>query len=174
MRLLLATSNPDKVAEWRRIAPGVEWEVDPSLPSPDETGATCAENARLKARAAWLATGRRALGDDVGLWVEALGGGPGVDLKPWAESLGGWEAARAALAAVAGSRAVYRCGLALCGPTARNGWSRGWSRGGWARRGGAGRAWSRASARRATSARCRSATTSPGRGCTTAGGPGAR
>lgn len=116
MRLLLATSNTDKVAEWRRIAPDVDWVAVAGLPSPDETGATCGENARIKARAAAATTGWRALGDDVGLWVDALGGRPGVDLKPWAESLGGWPAARAALAALAGSPATYRCGLALCGP----------------------------------------------------------
>jgi XTP/dITP diphosphohydrolase len=115
--VVLATGNPDKVAEWRLLAPEVGWTVVPGLPSPDETGSTVVENAVIKARAAFLATGLPALGDDVGLWVEAWSGAPGLDLKPWAESLGGWVAARAALAEVAGSPATYRCGVALCGPT---------------------------------------------------------
>ncbi len=44
----------------------------------EETGATYAENAALKAVAAGLATGLPALGDDSGLEVEALGGEPGL------------------------------------------------------------------------------------------------
>ena len=43
-----------------------------------ETGATYAENAALKAEAAWRSTGLPALGDDSGLEVEALGGEPGL------------------------------------------------------------------------------------------------
>lgn len=112
MTLLLATGNPGKVAEWRALAPDVEWLLR-ELPEPDETGATTAENALLKARAARDATGLDALGDDVGLLVPAWGGRPGVDLKPWALGLGGWEAARAALAAAAGAEATFECALAL-------------------------------------------------------------
>ena len=44
----------------------------------EETGETLEENARLKARAVALATGRPALADDTGLEVDALGGAPGV------------------------------------------------------------------------------------------------
>lgn len=44
----------------------------------DETGASYAENAILKAEAAAAATGRPALGDDSGLEVAALGGEPGL------------------------------------------------------------------------------------------------
>lgn len=43
-----------------------------------ETGATFAENAALKARAFHQATGLAALADDSGLEVDALGGAPGV------------------------------------------------------------------------------------------------
>lgn len=43
-----------------------------------ETGATYAENAALKARAALQASGLPAVGDDSGLEVEALGGFPGL------------------------------------------------------------------------------------------------
>jgi XTP/dITP diphosphohydrolase len=44
----------------------------------DETGATLADNAALKARAAARATGLPAVADDTGLFVDALDGLPGV------------------------------------------------------------------------------------------------
>lgn len=44
----------------------------------EETGATYAENARIKAEACARATGFPALGDDSGLEVDALDGEPGV------------------------------------------------------------------------------------------------
>ena len=52
----------------------------------------------------------------MGLEVDALGGAPGLMLRPWAEALGGWGAAREFLASLAGSPATYRCGLALAWP----------------------------------------------------------
>lgn len=48
-----------------------DWEVE-------ETGETLEENARLKAVAAVEATGMAAVADDTGLFVDALGGLPGV------------------------------------------------------------------------------------------------
>ncbi len=81
-RLVVASANPDKVAEveriWAhlgmggRIVKGLSWE------DVEETGATLEENALLKARAVTEATGLPALADDTGLEVEALGGRPGV------------------------------------------------------------------------------------------------
>jgi len=50
----------------------------------EETGATFAENAALKAGAVALATGLPALADDSGLEVDALGGEPGVNSARWA------------------------------------------------------------------------------------------
>ena len=47
----------------------------------EETGASYAENAILKAEAAARATGSPALGDDSGLEVTALGGAPGLHSK---------------------------------------------------------------------------------------------
>lgn len=44
----------------------------------EETGATFAENALIKARTVCKALGRPALADDSGLCVDALGGAPGV------------------------------------------------------------------------------------------------
>jgi XTP/dITP diphosphohydrolase len=54
------------------------------LPEPEETGATFAENARIKAEAAAQGAGLPALSDDSGLEVEALGGAPGIYSARWA------------------------------------------------------------------------------------------
>jgi XTP/dITP diphosphohydrolase len=54
------------------------------LPEPKETGATFAENAVLKARAAAQASGLPALADDSGLAVMALNGEPGIYSARWA------------------------------------------------------------------------------------------
>jgi XTP/dITP diphosphohydrolase len=81
-RLVVASKNPDKITEIEHvllplglagdIATGLEW------PDVEETGATLAENALLKARVVSNATGLPAVADDTGLEVEALGGRPGV------------------------------------------------------------------------------------------------
>src|SRR6185437_3415863 len=81
-RLLLASANPDKVAE---IAAVLHESLDVVLlPRPDnvpdvaENGETLHDNARLKARALVVATGLPSVADDTGLEVDALGGAPGV------------------------------------------------------------------------------------------------
>lgn len=96
----------------------------------EETGATFAANAALKARAAMLATGLPALADDSGLEVEALGGEPGVHSARWAGSVS--TADRNALllqrlAAVPDDRrsARFVCVIALCHPNGASGAARG-------------------------------------------------
>ena len=89
--LLVASRNPKKLAELRRVldSAGVALtllsleDVAPFDEAP-ETGATFEENALAKAR--WfsrLAPGRIVLADDSGLLVDALGGRPGVASKRW-------------------------------------------------------------------------------------------
>lgn len=79
MELILATHNPDKVREFRRILGPLGVTVScADLPEVEETGTTFAENAFLKAESACRATGKPAVADDSGLSVEALGGAPGV------------------------------------------------------------------------------------------------
>jgi XTP/dITP diphosphohydrolase len=78
---VLATANPHKTEEMRAILLplGVELLERPGeVPDVDETGDTLEENALLKARALVEATGRAAIADDTGLFVDALDGGPGV------------------------------------------------------------------------------------------------
>ncbi|HEV7700181.1 MAG TPA: RdgB/HAM1 family non-canonical purine NTP pyrophosphatase [Pyrinomonadaceae bacterium] len=82
-RLLIATNNQGKVEELRGMFAGSSIEVVSlaafgNIPEIEETGATFAENARLKAAGYALATGLPALADDSGLQVAALGGRPGV------------------------------------------------------------------------------------------------
>jgi XTP/dITP diphosphohydrolase len=87
-RLVAATHNSGKLRELRELlAPyGVELVSagELGLAEPEETGATFAENATLKAVAASRAAGLPALADDSGLCVEALGGAPGIYSARWA------------------------------------------------------------------------------------------
>ncbi|HSI13523.1 MAG TPA: RdgB/HAM1 family non-canonical purine NTP pyrophosphatase [Chthoniobacter sp.] len=81
-RLLIATKNAHKVQEIRAIL-GSDWDVTdlnahPEVPAPEETGATFAENAAIKAVAASKLFPGYVLSDDSGLEVDALGGAPGV------------------------------------------------------------------------------------------------
>ena len=82
-RLVLATHNPGKLAEMKAILSGLGVEVISPAEAGievdvEETGATFAENAMLKAKAVCAAAGLPAIADDSGLCVNALNGGPGV------------------------------------------------------------------------------------------------
>jgi XTP/dITP diphosphohydrolase len=114
--LVLATGNPEKVAEWGALLAELGIVVEQAaLPEVEEDGGTCLANAVLKAEAARNATDRPVLADDVGLEIDLLDGGPGAELKPWALSVGGWTAARL-LAGRTGGGARFRCALALAVP----------------------------------------------------------
>jgi XTP/dITP diphosphohydrolase len=81
--LVLATGNADKVREIRAILEGLPFEVVglerwPDVVPPEETGATFAENAILKARYYAAATGLLVVAEDSGLEIDALDGAPGV------------------------------------------------------------------------------------------------
>ena len=91
-KLLIATTNPGKLREIRRILAGAAVELlslrdFPPVPEPEETGATFEENARLKAlyydsrvaAAASKDTGPLdTVAEDSGLVIDALDGEPGV------------------------------------------------------------------------------------------------
>jgi len=81
-KILVATTNPGKIAEIRAMLGGqVNWlslaDVGP-VAEITEDGATFAENARKKALGYAEASGLWTLADDSGLVVDALGGAPGV------------------------------------------------------------------------------------------------
>jgi XTP/dITP diphosphohydrolase len=82
-RLVVATLNRAKGRELLALLGDVPYELlvfadVPGATLPDETGKTYAENALIKARAGARATGATALGDDSGIEVDALDGGPGL------------------------------------------------------------------------------------------------
>jgi len=128
--LILATRNPGKLAELRRILAASAVDVSvadlddyPDMPEVAETGATFTENALLKARAVAAHTGRPAVADDSGLCVDALNGMPGVLSARWAGRHGDDEAnLRLLLAQLAdvpaGRRAAhFACAAALVLPS---------------------------------------------------------
>lgn len=80
-RLVSATANPHKVAEIAVILYGLVELVPRPAEVPDvvEDAGTLEGNARLKAAAVCAATGLPAVSDDTGLFVDALGGEPGVE-----------------------------------------------------------------------------------------------
>jgi len=87
-RLVIASHNAGKLREIADLV--APFGVDAisagalGLPEPAETGASFQANAELKARAAAEAAGLRALADDSGLVVPALGGAPGIHSARWA------------------------------------------------------------------------------------------
>jgi len=87
-RLVIASHNAGKVREIAELLQPYGVSVVSAgalgLAEPEETGATFAENAALKARAASAASGLPALADDSGLVVPALGGAPGIHSARWA------------------------------------------------------------------------------------------
>lgn len=90
--LLIATTNEGKLREFADlfvpIGISCRSNADYGLGSPQETGATFVENARLKAVAGTEATGLTTLGDDSGLLIEKLGGAPGLHSADWADMQG--------------------------------------------------------------------------------------
>ena len=90
-QVFLATNNPKKLSELRRIVEEQGLELDivtmndvTPYPTPDETEWTFAGNALIKARAGTRHTGLVAIADDSGVCVDALGGMPGVRSSRWA------------------------------------------------------------------------------------------
>jgi XTP/dITP diphosphohydrolase len=83
-RLLVATTNPGKLRDFRGAAASFDIEIAPlpnfpSLPAVTEDGPTFEANARKKAEAySQYAPHEIVLADDSGLEVDALGGAPGV------------------------------------------------------------------------------------------------
>ena len=85
MRIIAATKNKNKLNEISQITKdfglGLVSQADVGLGDVeiDETGSTCEENSYIKAKAICGMTGEPAIADDSGLFVDALGGAPGVN-----------------------------------------------------------------------------------------------
>jgi XTP/dITP diphosphohydrolase len=86
--ILIATTNPGKIREIREILADVPADLVtladlPAIEEPEETGATFAENARLKALYYAAATGLPSVADDSGIEIDALDKAPGVHSARW-------------------------------------------------------------------------------------------
>jgi XTP/dITP diphosphohydrolase len=127
--LVIATHNPGKLREIAELIEPFCIDVvsasNLGLPEPEETGATFAENAALKARAAAAGSGHPALADDSGLAVAALEGAPGIHSARWAGPSKDFAAAMARIereldkAGVENRRAAFVCALCLAYPDGR-------------------------------------------------------
>ena len=126
MKLLVATSNKGKLGEVRDILGpllGEDHELvslaDLSLLAPDEPYSTFHENAAQKATVSAQASGLWTLGDDSGICVDALSGGPGVQSARFAptDEERRTKLLRAVNAVPVGRRgAHFFCALALAAP----------------------------------------------------------
>jgi XTP/dITP diphosphohydrolase len=129
-RLFLASRNPKKLEELRRILSASVPDVEvvglddvPAYDEPAETEPSFDGNAVIKARAGLAATGLPTLADDSGLCVDALNGMPGVLSARWAGRAKDDAANNVLLleqlADVPDARrgARFRCAVALATPT---------------------------------------------------------
>lgn len=126
MRLVLATRNAHKVAELGVLLAGHELVGLPEhLGSPEETGATFAENALLKARAAADALGVAVIADDSGVASTALGGAPGVRSARFAgpDATDADNLRKLLQEAPAGDGLAYVCVIAFVDPVAGEEWT---------------------------------------------------
>jgi len=84
MKMVMATQNKGKLAEINTLVTELGIEImsmaDANLADLDieENGSTCQENSFIKANTVMKITGLPAIADDAGLFVEALGGQPGI------------------------------------------------------------------------------------------------
>jgi len=124
--LVVASHNSGKLREiMELLAPfdlTIKGAAELGLPEPEETGATFAENAALKAHAAADASGFSALSDDSGLSVAALDGAPGIYSARWAGPKKDFASAMAQVEkalkekSAADFSAKFVCALALARP----------------------------------------------------------
>ena len=93
-KLVVATTNPGKIREIVDILAGtrgnggaplelVSLDAFPGIAEPEETGATFADNSRLKAMYYAEAIGLPCVADDSGLEIAALDDAPGVHSARW-------------------------------------------------------------------------------------------
>ncbi len=126
--LVLATNNPGKVVELRRLLAGLPFDIVSARDAlgrafhVEETSDTFRGNATLKARAACEATGLLSVADDSGIEVDALGGRPGVRSARYAgEGASDAENNKRLLEELSGVSeprrgARFRCAIALARP----------------------------------------------------------
>jgi XTP/dITP diphosphohydrolase len=86
VEIVFATGNKHKAAE----AEAILRQANPNIrvltyggPEPVESGTSFLENALIKARAAFEATGKLSFADDSGIACEVMGGAPGIFSAIW-------------------------------------------------------------------------------------------
>ena len=124
MKLVIATTNKHKLAEYRRLLPRHKLITLKKPPAVNENGKTLRANAVLKAKAHAKLTPLPVLADDTGLFVEYLQGRPGLRSARWTN--GDFGKARAnilrSLTGVAKARrtARFECVIAWYEPKTKN------------------------------------------------------
>ena len=131
MRIIAATQNFNKLKEISQITRdfglGLVSQADVGLGNVviDENGSTCEENSYIKAKTVCDITGEPAIADDSGLFVDALGGAPGVNSARYSGVHGDDAAARKMiLKEIEGlpytkRTAMFVCVITLCYPDGR-------------------------------------------------------
>jgi len=90
MKILIATTNPGKISEFRDMLGGEKFQWDDlsqhkEVQPVEETGRNFVANATLKASEYAKRFNTYTIADDSGLEVDALNGSPGVHSARWAE-----------------------------------------------------------------------------------------
>lgn len=125
LRLLLASGNPGKLAEFRQALSGVELLGTDDVQIgefPPEAGTSYEENALMKAGFAAVRAGLPALADDSGIEVDALDGAPGIHSARFGGELSDGERIAFLLERIrdrppAERAAAFHCALVLALPT---------------------------------------------------------
>ncbi|MCB9666747.1 MAG: RdgB/HAM1 family non-canonical purine NTP pyrophosphatase [Myxococcales bacterium] len=131
-RIVIATHNPGKLAEFQRILRHVPITLDdlrgfPKAPKMVEDADSYHGNALLKAQAIAAHTGLPALADDSGLEVDALDGAPGIKSARFGGEHAGFDIKLPSLLAllkdvpIARRGACFRCALCLVDPQQNSG-----------------------------------------------------
>lgn len=129
-RLLLATNNRGKVAEYRALLADCGWEIVTPAEiglalEVEESGVDYVTNAKIKAQAFAQASGLLSLADDSGLEIDALGGRPGpLSARYAGDAADDAERVGKVLAEMKGiertrRRARFRCVIALAEPSGK-------------------------------------------------------
>jgi XTP/dITP diphosphohydrolase len=124
-RIYLGTKNEDKVREIREILGSLPLELlalPDGTPEVDESGRTLEENATRKALGYAASVSAPVIADDTGLFVDALGGAPGIKAGRYAGDRATYAENRARLLSAlrgvpeAKRGASFRCVIALALP----------------------------------------------------------
>lgn len=127
-QIVLASHNAGKIREIEELLNPLGLVVVSSaslgFAEPEETGATFAANAIIKAEVSARLSGLPALSDDSGLCVHALGGDPGIYSARWAgpdkDFCLAMQKVQLALADKKDRRAYFVCALCIAYPDGRH------------------------------------------------------